>query len=92
MVVDRDSGHAVGEIRFFAVGTGDYVGAAGIDYRLVRVDGGKVVPLWGHGRLDKRRGLSTQVQRERLDDVTGLLGKLWELEREVWAHRAEGLE
>jgi hypothetical protein len=53
---------------------------------------GRVLPFWGHGKLDKRRGLSAVGKRERLDEVNGLLGKLWELEREVWAHRAEELE
>ncbi|EFY92037.1 hypothetical protein MAC_01985 [Metarhizium acridum CQMa 102] len=92
--VDGDGGHATGEMSLFTVGTGDYVGSARIDYRLVQSDegGGRAVPLLGHGGLGKRSGLGTQGLEERLDEATGLLEKLWELEREVWAHRAAEYE
>lgn len=91
--MDRDSGNAIGEIRFFAVGTGDYVGAARIEYEVLRLDEEekRLVPLTEHVKLETE-ALSADVQRQRFDEIGEVLEKLWELEREVWAHRVEELE
>lgn len=91
--MDSDSGHVFGEIHFFAVGTGGYVGAARIEYEVLRFDEEerKLVPLWEHVKLETE-ALSANVQSQRVGEVNGVLETLWELEREVWAHRAEELE
>jgi hypothetical protein len=91
--VDPDSGVAVGEVRFFTVGTGNYVGAARIDYEVVCLDEqDEKAPLKRNGEADRARRLREEGMTKSIDEVGGVLRKLWELEREVWAHRAEELE
>ncbi|KAK5996075.1 hypothetical protein PT974_04502 [Cladobotryum mycophilum] len=90
----RRSGHLVGEIRFFTVGTGEYVGAATINYVLFQRDRetGQLAPFWAHGRIPERKMREEQVVEERMDKVRErVLGPLWELERNVWGDKAEKL-
>ena len=93
--MDRVSGRIVGEARFFAAGTGTYVGAVRIDYIVSRWDKetSSRKPFWGHGELSMRRAPDREVQRVRLAEVMErVLEPLWRLEKEVWAERADKLE
>lgn len=105
MGVNRVSGYTIGETRFFTVGSGNYVGGARVDYLMLKYeeekqkkDGEKknnlsVKPFWGHGNLKQRRRVGYEEQTAIFDQVIGrLMQPLWELERSVWADKAEELE
>lgn len=105
MGVNRVSGYTIGETRFFTVGSGNYVGGARVDYLMLKYeeekqkkDGEKnknisVKPFWGHGNLKQRRRVGYEEQTAIFDQVIGkMMQPLWELERSVWADKAEELE
>lgn len=92
------NGRTSGKVQFYAAGTGEYVGGASIDYVLLRYDDEEkaVRSYWAHGKLGKlgkaREGGDREAQRRALDDVSeAALRPLWEMEREVWAARAQQL-
>ncbi|POR31549.1 Uncharacterized protein TPAR_08268 [Tolypocladium paradoxum] len=90
--VDRTHGHAIGEARFFTAGTGAYVGAARVDYVMLHHDGADQAtkPAWGHGKPGKRRAADGELAKRRRGEVLDkVLEPLWQLEREIWAERAE---
>ncbi|KND87459.1 hypothetical protein TOPH_07933 [Tolypocladium ophioglossoides CBS 100239] len=90
--IDRTDGHAIGEARFFTAGTGAYVGAARVDYEILHHDkvDQALKPVWGHGKLGKRRAADGDLaKRGRGEVLDQVLRPLWQLEREVWAERAE---
>ncbi|KAL7896191.1 hypothetical protein HDV63DRAFT_170098 [Trichoderma sp. SZMC 28014] len=98
MGVNRVSGYTIGETRFFTVGSGNYVGGARVDYLMLKHEEEKnkkisVKPFWGHGNLKQRRRVGYEEQTAIFDQVIGrLMQPLWELERSVWADKAEELE
>ncbi|KAK1237388.1 hypothetical protein MKX08_003013 [Trichoderma sp. CBMAI-0020] len=52
-----------------------------------------VKPFWGRGNLKQRRRVGYEEQTAIFDQVIGkLMQPLWELERSVWADKAEELE
>lgn len=52
-----------------------------------------VKPFWGHGNLKQRRRAGYEEQTAIFDQVIGkLMQPLWDLERSVWAGKAEELE
>lgn len=52
-----------------------------------------VTPYWGHGKLKQRRRASDEAQSAVFDEVVGkVMQPLWDLERSVWAGKAEELE
>lgn len=90
--IDRAQGHAVGEARFFTAGTGDYAGAARVDYAILRRDEAdqEMKSVWGPGEPGKRKAADGESAKRRRGEVFDkVLWPLWQLEREVWAERAE---
>lgn len=52
-----------------------------------------VTPYWGHGKLKQRRRASDEAQGAIFDDVVSkVMQPLWDVERSVWATKAEELE
>lgn len=52
-----------------------------------------VKPYWGHGKLKQRRRASDERQSAIFDEVVSkVMQPLWDLERSVWASKAEELE
>jgi hypothetical protein len=52
-----------------------------------------VTPYWGHGKLRQRRRVSDETQSAIFDEVVKkVMQPLWDLERSVWADKAEELE
>lgn len=105
MGVNRVSGYTIGETRFFTVGSSNYVGGARVDYLMLKYDENKdskdkdtstgisVTPYWGHGKLKQRRRASDETQGAIFDEVVSkVMQPLWDLERSVWATKAEELE
>ncbi|KAH6603218.1 hypothetical protein Trco_007993 [Trichoderma cornu-damae] len=108
MGVNRVSGYTIGETRFFTVGSSNYVGGARVDYLMLKYGEDKdkdkdkdkrpsmnmsVRPFWGYGKLKQRRRASDEAQGAIFDDVvTKVMQPLWDLERSVWAAKAEELE
>ncbi|KAL7917831.1 hypothetical protein ACQKWADRAFT_317031 [Trichoderma austrokoningii] len=96
MGVNRISGYTIGETRFFAIGSGNYVGGARVDYLMLEHDENKgttAKPYWGHGKLKQRRRVSDEEQTAIFGDIIAkLMEPLWALERSVWAGKAEELE
>ncbi|KAM0245252.1 hypothetical protein ACHAQJ_010604 [Trichoderma viride] len=102
--VNRVSGYTIGETRFFTVGSGNYVGGARVDYLMLKYEEKKrdendkstsvsVTPYWGHGKLKQRRRVSDETQSAIFDDVVKkVMQPMWDLERSVWAGKAEELE
>ncbi|KAL7955967.1 hypothetical protein V8C34DRAFT_230027 [Trichoderma compactum] len=101
--VNRVSGFIIGETRFFTVGSSNYVGGARADYMMLKHSGDEdskdksanisVTPYWGHGRLKQRRRASDEAQGAIFDDVVSkVMQPLWDVERSVWATKAEELE
>ncbi|UKZ83819.1 hypothetical protein TrVFT333_011632 [Trichoderma virens FT-333] len=102
MGVNRVSGFTIGETRFFTVGSNNYVGGARVDYMMLKYDDKKdskdksasisVTPYWGHGKLKQRRRASDETQGAIFDDVVSkVMQPLWDVERSVWATKAEEL-
>ncbi|KAJ6437708.1 plasmid p 4b orf-3 family protein [Purpureocillium lavendulum] len=93
MGIDRATGRAVGEARFFAAGTGAYVGAARVDYVVYHFDetAQAMRPFWAHGRLARRKPGGAEARAANQEVRTLALEPLWELEREIWAPRADAL-
>ncbi|EHK19624.1 uncharacterized protein TRIVIDRAFT_76984 [Trichoderma virens Gv29-8] len=102
MGVNRVSGFTIGETRFFTVGSNNYVGGARVDYMMLKYDEKKdskdksanvsVTPYWGHGKLKQRRRASDETQGAIFDDVVSkVMQPLWDVERSVWATKAEEL-
>ncbi|GJN86339.1 hypothetical protein PLIIFM63780_009919 [Purpureocillium lilacinum] len=91
--VDRATGRAVGEARFFAAGTGAYVGAARVDYVVYHYDetARAMRPFWAHGRLARRKPGGAEARASNHEVRALALEPLWELEREIWAERADAL-
>ncbi|KAL7942833.1 hypothetical protein V8C42DRAFT_140642 [Trichoderma barbatum] len=102
MGVNRMTGFTIGETRFFTVGSNNYVGGARVDYLMLKhgenEDKDKsesitVTPWWGVGKLKQRRRASDETQGAIFDDVVSkVMQPLWEVERSVWATKAEELE
>ncbi|KAH0521938.1 hypothetical protein TsFJ059_005868 [Trichoderma semiorbis] len=97
--VSRVSGFTIGETRLFTVGSGNYVGGARADYMMLKYSEDKdskdisVTPYWGHGKLKQRRRASDEAQGAIFDDVVSkVMQPLWDVERSVWAAKAEALE
>ncbi|KAK4065447.1 hypothetical protein Trihar35433_7567 [Trichoderma harzianum] len=97
--VNRVSGFTIGETRFFTIGSGNYVGGARADYMMLKYSEDKdskdisVTPYWGHGKLKQRRRASDEAQGAIFDDVVSkVMQPLWDVERSVWAAKAEELE
>lgn len=97
--VNRVSGFTIGETRFFTVGSSNYVGGARADYMMLKYSKDKdskdisVTPYWGHGKLKQRRRASDEAQGAIFDDVVSkVMQPLWDVERSVWATKAEELE
>ncbi|KAH8120900.1 hypothetical protein LI328DRAFT_143161 [Trichoderma asperelloides] len=52
-----------------------------------------VTPYWGHGKLKQRRRASDETQSAIFNEVVSkVMQPLWDLERSVWADKAEELE
>lgn len=52
-----------------------------------------VKPYWGRGQLKQRRRVGSEVESKILDHIIGkIMWPLWELERSVWAGKAEELQ
>ncbi|RFU81784.1 hypothetical protein TARUN_374 [Trichoderma arundinaceum] len=52
-----------------------------------------VTPYWGHGKLKQRRRASDEAQAAIFNEVVkNVMQPLWDLERSVWATKAEELE
>ncbi|KAL7907793.1 hypothetical protein GGI35DRAFT_67598 [Trichoderma velutinum] len=101
--VNRVSGFTIGETRFFTVGSSHYVGGARADYMMLKYGEDKnskdkstsisVTPYWGHGKLKQRRRASDETQGAIFDDVVSkVMQPLWDVERSIWATKAEELE
>lgn len=49
-------------------------------------------PYWAHGQLPQRRKATPEVRKDRLEAILEKTFRpLWQLEREVWAKRAQAL-
>ncbi|KAL7929840.1 hypothetical protein V8C35DRAFT_172314 [Trichoderma chlorosporum] len=103
MGVNRVSGYTIGETRFFTVGSSNYVGGARVDYLMLKYGEDKdsegksagisVTPYWGHGKLKQRRRASDEAQGAIFEDVVRkVMQPLWDVERSVWAAKADELE
>ncbi|UNI17935.1 hypothetical protein JDV02_004242 [Purpureocillium takamizusanense] len=89
-VVDAKTDRAVCEARFYAAGTGAYVGAARVESRMYYYDETekKMLRFATLGRLARRNPID-QVERREVREL--VLEPLWQLEREIWAERARVL-
>ncbi|KAK2594166.1 hypothetical protein QQS21_008105 [Conoideocrella luteorostrata] len=92
---NSDTGHAVGLVQLFTIGTGAYVGGARIEYKMSWFEDGErqaARSFESDSQSGRKMELGSKMQNERLGEVRiRVLEPLWELEREVWAHRAADL-